>query len=181
MDRNPFSSATPALLLTAIVISAVLNAQTSTPGPGPVTSTSPIVFYHLTYLYDNLATTVAQRNAADPDLAASRLQGARNFFGLSNDGYQRLGTVLSSAKVRMEALLGTQTKLAAGLTNGTAAASANATLQDLYNQQTTLLQGLPAALQAQLSTADWTALQAFISRELVPNIHVGVINNARPK
>jgi hypothetical protein len=81
----------------------------------------------------------------------------------------------------MEALLGTQTKLAAGLTNGTAAASANATLQDLYNQQTTLLQGLPAALQAQLSTADWTALQAFISRELVPNIHVGVINNARPK
>jgi hypothetical protein len=92
-----------------------------------------------------------------------------------------MGTVLAAAKGQLDVLMSAQTKFASGLTSATPAAPVDSALQDFYTQQTALLQGLPVALQAQLSPADWTALQSFLSRELVAKLHVGVINNARPK
>jgi hypothetical protein len=55
MNHKPFSGRLGALLLTVLMIVG-LNAQPSAPGLGPLTNTSPIVLYHLTF-----SMTVSQR------------------------------------------------------------------------------------------------------------------------
>jgi hypothetical protein len=135
-----------------------------------------MVFYQLIYLYDNIATTVAQRNAVDPDHATSRLEGARRFFGLSSDGYRRMGTVLSAAKGQLDALLSAQTQFASTINASTPGATVESTLQSLYAQENALLRGVSTSLRAQLTPADWNVFQSFLQTELVAKIHVGAIN-----
>jgi hypothetical protein len=111
--------------------------------------------------------------------AASRQTGAQSIFGVSASGYQGLGAVLSATKAQLDAVQSAAAQYVAGLDSSAAGSTVDSTLQDFYNQQTTILQAVPSALKSKLSQADWVGLQAFITTGLVGKIKVGVLTNAK--
>jgi hypothetical protein len=167
----------------ALAIGVALLA-TRTPSqaqaPGPLTNDHPIVIDHLIHLYDGLAGQIATRNAADPEHADSRQQGAMNLFRVSATGYQVLGNVLSTAKARLDAVRSAQSKYVTGLTSNTPpSTSVAARLQDFYQQQLAVFQTVSDDLKKQLSPPDWDNFQAFIAAELVGKIKVGTVTTPK--
>jgi hypothetical protein len=142
---------------------------------GQLTNDHPIVIDHLIHLYDGLANQIATRNAADPEHADSRRQGALRLFGISATGYQSMGSVISSAKAKLDAVRSSQSEYVSVLTRNTPpSAAAQATFQSFYQQQLAILRGVSLDLRAQLGPADWAALQSFITTELTGKIKVGM-------
>jgi hypothetical protein len=124
---------------------------------------------------------IAARNAEDPENAESRLAGAARIFGVSADGYQRLGSILSAAKVRLEGVRSSQSQYAARVAGAKASTERDrAALQDFYEQQLTVLRNVPVDLQSRLTAADWASLRVFIETELVGKIKVGMLTNPKP-
>ena len=146
---------------------------------GTLTNDHAIVIEHLIQLHDSFAGQVTARNSADPAHADSRQLGIMNLFGVSASGYQTLARVLSAAKANLDAVRTAQSRYVAGMAPNAAAASVSAALGSYQNQQLAILHAVPTDLKRQLSSADWTGLQAFISAELTAKIHVGMA--AAPK
>ena len=145
---------------------------------GALTNHHRIVVDHLIHLYTDLTNQISARNAADPSLAASRLQGAMSLFGLSPAGYQIMGSIISGAKGQLDTVREAQSKYVTGLVSSAPpSAAVRASLQTFYDQQTAILQQVPIDLKAKLDAADWGALQTFVSAELTAKIKVAKVTD----
>ena len=102
-------------VLTVAFAGVLIRSQGYTQPIGPLTNDNPIVMDHLIHLYDVLTKEIATRNGADPANADSRHLGAARLFGVSPAGYQTLGSILSAAKVRLDAVRNSQSQYVAGL------------------------------------------------------------------
>ena len=160
--------------LTLIVAAVGLRLPTAAQAPIQLNNDHPIVIEHLIALHGGLSAHIRARDAEDPANAASRQDGAMRIFGVGPAGYRTLETVLSAAKVRLDAVRASRSQYITGATSGQQPGSPDsARLRALYQQELSILQGVPAELKARLSSDDWTSLQAFIAAELVAKIQVG--------
>ena len=146
---------------------------------GQLTNDHPIVIDHLIHFHDGLANHVTTRNAADPEHADSRQQGAMRVFGMTPGGYQTMGVILASAKVQLDAVRKSQSQHVSGIASGAALSASRPALNDFYQRQLAILRRVPVDLKAQLAPADWAGLQAFMAAELTGKIQVAPVNAVR--
>lgn len=168
-----------ALKKSALIITAVWWGLSQAQTIGSLSADHPIVIDHLIHFSDAQARHIETRNTADATQAASRLDGASRLFGVSIDGYFKMRTILSSAKSKLDSLQNGHSAYMVSLPASTPASSVATSVEAYHRQQTTILQGVPSALKAQLSVADWTALQNCIRAELVGKIKVGGLTNVQ--